>query len=288
MIIAERNDNMTLGEKIYRLRTQKGLSQETFGEMLGVSRQSVSKWETNQSVPELEKVIAISELFDVTTDYLLKDRDDRTDRTKTSVEEADKSMADTLASSYMINTARPRYNHYEYKSQKTIKGLPLVHINLGMGLYRAKGIIAIGNLAAGVVALGFLSAGAVSAGLLSAGVLLAVGTIAAGFISMGSFAVGCIAFGAISIGIFCMGALNIGEFGVGALSYGKQVAIGDEAHGRIALGFSRAAGELYEEVNKAGKFDYPTIEKIIDENVSPYWFPFRAWIKGIIRMMGKQ
>lgn len=267
---------MTLGEKIYKLRTENNLSQEAFGECLGVSRQSVSKWETNQSVPELEKIIAISELFDVTTDYLLKDRDDRTDRTK--------AAADTTFSSYMINTARP---HYEYKSQKTIKGLPLVHINLGMGVYRAKGIFAIGNLASGVVALGFLSAGVVSAGLLSAGLLLAVGTAAVGFISAGSFAVGCIAFGAISIGIFCMGALNIGEFCFGALSYGKQVAIGDEAHGRIALGFSRAAGEVYEEVSKLQKFDYPTIEKIIDENVSSYWFPFRSWIKGIIRMMGK-
>ncbi|MCM1254401.1 MAG: helix-turn-helix domain-containing protein [Clostridium sp.] len=281
--MAERNNSMTLGEKIYGLRTQKGLSQETFGEMLGVSRQSVSKWETNQSVPELEKVIAISELFDVTTDYLLKDREiERIEQPP--AEETGRSAADTTSSSYMINTARP---HYEYKSQKTVRGLPLVHINLGMGLYRAKGIIAIGNMAAGVVALGLLSAGVISVGLLSAGLLLAVGTIAAGLISMGSFAVGCVAFGAISIGIFCMGALNIGEFCFGALSYGKQVAVGDEAHGRIALGFSRAAGELYEEVNKAGKFDYPTIEKVIDENVASYWFPFRAWIKGIIRVMGR-
>lgn len=270
---------MTLGEKIYRLRTEKNLSQEAFGECLGVSRQSVSKWETDQSVPELEKIIAISELFDVTTDYLLKDREDRTNR----AEETNRSAANTT--SYIINTARP---HYEYKSKKTVKGLPLVHINIGLGAYRAKGILAIGNLASGVFALGFLSAGIVSAGLLSAGILLSFGTIAVGLlISMGSFAVGCIAFGAITVGVFCMGAVNFGEFCLGALSYGRQVAIGDEAHGRIALGFSRAAGEVYEEVSKSQKFDYPTIDKIIDEKVSSYWFPFRAWIKGIIRMMAK-
>lgn len=64
---------MTLGEKIFRLRTEQGFSQETFGEKLGVSRQSVSKWETDQSVPELDKIVAISELFGVSTDYLLKD-----------------------------------------------------------------------------------------------------------------------------------------------------------------------------------------------------------------------
>ncbi len=62
---------MTLGEKIYGLRLKKGISQEVFGEQLGVSRQSVSKWETDQSVPELDKIIAISELFGVSTDYLL-------------------------------------------------------------------------------------------------------------------------------------------------------------------------------------------------------------------------
>ncbi len=64
---------MTLGEKIYSLRVKNGLSQEAFGEKLGVSRQSVSKWETDQSVPELDKIVMISELFTVTTDYLLKE-----------------------------------------------------------------------------------------------------------------------------------------------------------------------------------------------------------------------
>ena len=64
---------MTLGEKIYRLRTEQGMSQENFGDMLGVSRQSVSKWETDQSVPELDKVVAISEMLGVSTDYLLKE-----------------------------------------------------------------------------------------------------------------------------------------------------------------------------------------------------------------------
>lgn len=258
---------MTLGEKIYRLRTEQGLSQEAFGECLGVSRQSVSKWETDQSVPELEKIIAISELFGVTTDYLLKEKEERINVVENAAED---------------NISRP---HYEYKSKKIIKGLPLVHVNIGMGAYRAKGIVAIGNFSCGVFSIGLLSAGVVSIGILSAGILLALGNIAVGLISMGTFAVGCFAFGAFSIGIFCMGALNFGQFCFGALSYGKQVAIGDEAHGRIALGFSRAAGELYEEVSKTYQFDYPTIEKVIDENVSPYWGPFRALIKGILRIM---
>lgn len=260
---------MTLGEKIFRLRSEKGLSQEAFGDMLGVSRQSVSKWETDQSLPELEKIVVISELFGISTDYLLKE----------NMEKPEISIAKTGD----IKSKKP---HYEYKSKKTIRGVPLVHVNFGLGLYRAKGIFAIGNIATGVFALGFIAAGIIDVGLLAVG-LLAFGTIAVGMVSMGTLAVGCIAFGAFTFGIFCGGALNFGQFCFGALSFGKQVAIGDEAHGKIALGFSRAAGELYQEVNKEGNFDYQTIERLIDENVSPYWWPFREWMKGIVWMMGR-
>lgn len=265
-------NNMTLGEKIYRLRAEKGLSQEAFGDMLGVSRQSVSKWETDQSQPELEKIVAISELFEVSTDYLLKENLEKPQTART---------ADDVEPVHV----RPKKPHYEYKSKKTIKGIPLVHVNFGLGLYRAKGILAIGNIATGVLAIGFLSAGIVDVGLLAFGVL-AIGTVALGLISMGTLAVGCIAMGAFTFGIFCMGALNFGQFCFGALSFGKQIAVGDEAHGKIALGFSRAAGELYQEVNKDGQFDYQTVERLIEENVASYWWPFREWMKGILRMMG--
>ncbi len=64
---------MTIGEKISALRKEKGLSQESFAEALGVSRQSVSKWESGSSIPEIDKVVAMSSLFSVSTDYLLKD-----------------------------------------------------------------------------------------------------------------------------------------------------------------------------------------------------------------------
>ena len=54
------------------LRKQKGYSQEELADKVGVSRQAVSKWESEQTTPDLEKVIAMSELFEVTTDYILK------------------------------------------------------------------------------------------------------------------------------------------------------------------------------------------------------------------------
>ncbi|MBQ4604705.1 MAG: helix-turn-helix domain-containing protein [Clostridia bacterium] len=64
---------MTISEKISILRKEKNLSQEAFAEALGVSRQSVSKWESGSALPDTDKIIAMSELFGVSTDYLLKD-----------------------------------------------------------------------------------------------------------------------------------------------------------------------------------------------------------------------
>lgn len=62
-----------LAEKVQSLRKTKGMSQEQLAELLGVSRQSVSKWESGQSVPEVDKIVQMSEIFNVTTDYILKD-----------------------------------------------------------------------------------------------------------------------------------------------------------------------------------------------------------------------
>lgn len=63
---------MTLGQRIYTYRTQKQLSQATLAELLEVSRQSVSKWETDASVPELDKLIKMGELFEISLDELIK------------------------------------------------------------------------------------------------------------------------------------------------------------------------------------------------------------------------
>ena len=63
---------MNLGETIYKLRTEKQFSQGELAEMLEVSRQSISKWENNSAVPELEKLIRLSEIFEVSLDELVK------------------------------------------------------------------------------------------------------------------------------------------------------------------------------------------------------------------------
>ena len=64
---------MILAEKIIRLRKQMGWSQEELAEKMNISRQSVSKWESTNSIPDLNKIILLGEIFDVSTDYLLKD-----------------------------------------------------------------------------------------------------------------------------------------------------------------------------------------------------------------------
>lgn len=63
---------MTFGEKLQRLRQRAGMSQDALAEKLGVSRQAVSRWERDETMPETDKVIALAELFGVTTDYLLR------------------------------------------------------------------------------------------------------------------------------------------------------------------------------------------------------------------------
>ena len=63
---------MTMADRIQSLRKAKGISQEELADKIGVSRQAISKWESEQSSPDLEKIIRLSDYFEVTTDYLLK------------------------------------------------------------------------------------------------------------------------------------------------------------------------------------------------------------------------
>ena len=70
--INEGGRDMNVADRIQNLRKIKGISQEQLAEAIGVSRQAVSKWESEQSTPDLEKIVLMSNFFDVTTYYLLK------------------------------------------------------------------------------------------------------------------------------------------------------------------------------------------------------------------------
>lgn len=97
---------MTTGEKIIELRKRNGYSQEELAEKLDVSRQSVSKWELNASTPDLERIVQMSELFHVSTDYLLK--------------EGDQSQVDTQAGRWLGDEEVERFLAYKRKEQKTL------------------------------------------------------------------------------------------------------------------------------------------------------------------------
>ena len=62
---------MTIGQRIAQKRKEQGLSQEALGERLGVSRQSIYKWESDAALPEIDKLVALAKLFGVTVGWLL-------------------------------------------------------------------------------------------------------------------------------------------------------------------------------------------------------------------------
>ncbi len=73
---------MNIADRIQNLRKAKGISQEELADKIGVSRQAVSKWESEQSTPDIEKIIIMSDYFEVTTDYLLKGIEPKPDETR--------------------------------------------------------------------------------------------------------------------------------------------------------------------------------------------------------------
>lgn len=67
---------MTLGERIQKLRKYNNHSQEQLAEALGISRQAISKWESNQGQPEISNIIKLAEVYNITTDYILLGKED--------------------------------------------------------------------------------------------------------------------------------------------------------------------------------------------------------------------
>lgn len=76
---------MNIGEKLYELRKEKNLSQEEVADKLNVTRQTISKWETNQSTPDFDKIVPICELFEISTEELLTGK--KTEEEVTSIKE---------------------------------------------------------------------------------------------------------------------------------------------------------------------------------------------------------
>ena len=130
---------------------------------------------------------------------------------------------------------------FEYKSKRTLFGLPLVHINGKWG-GTAKGVVAVGFKACGVVSVGFLSMGVLSAGCLSLGAV-SLGALALGVLALGAVSVGLLlALGAVAAGFVAYGAAAFGGFAAGAFACARYVAVGDHACALIPIAKTFAWG----------------------------------------------
>ena len=245
---------MMFQDRLYRLRRERGLSQEELAGALGVSRQAVQKWESGVSQPTLEKLTALARYFGVTLDWLVNG------------EEAPAAPAQTeQGTPTIINnyyTSRGYWDwRYEYKSKAAIFGLPLVHINLqAAGFCRAKGVIAIGNVATGLITVGGFSLGLVSLGGLSVG-LLALGGVAAGLVGLGGLAIGGLAVGGVAIGAYSIGGAAIGG----------KLAIGGAAVAPVAVGGAADGAKAFV---TNGSADPAALEAAVREACRglPHWF----------------
>lgn len=281
---------MTTGEKIARLRRENNITQEQLAEMLGVSRQSVSKWESDGAYPETDKLIRLGELFRCSLDYLLKEGEacgpcapgagesSRTGETSSNEAAGHGGRGGLAALLFGTSGGAAR----ELKSAKTVHGLPLWHIGkqargiVAVGLH-ARGVIAVGLRAEGVVSLGFLSLGVLSFGFLSIG-LVAAGLFALGLLAAGSIAAGLLAFGAVCFGVVSVGAVAVGEFSVGAMAVGNYLAIGDRASALIAVGDSSAKGTLLSFTGELTAADTALIKQTLAEQVPAYF----GWARRLV------
>jgi len=208
---------MEFADNIMALRRSRGWSQEELGDRLGVSRQTVSKWETGQTTPELEKLIALADVYDLSLDELVG---------RTRAGESGGERVPDL-----------RGVRYEYVSPRRLWGLPLVHVRLGGGARPVRGIVAVGNTAVGVVAVGGLGVGLFTLSGFGVG-LIALGGLAVGLAAAGGVAVGAFALGGVAVGWqIAMGGTAVSRcLAVGGVSLSNQLAVGYTAQGVIAVG----------------------------------------------------
>lgn len=250
---------MAFQEQLILYRKQLGLSQEQLGNLIGVSRQTVSKWELGETTPEMEKLIQLSRIFKTSIDKLVGN------------DYAESQQSD-LKQTEKVEIYLHRW-HYEYKSQRTLFGIPLIHINIGHGLYKAKGIIAVGMVARGILCVGGLSVGIISLGGISCGLFSVGGIALALLMAIGGFSIGTIAMGGLALGIFALGGAAFGVYSVGGAAIALKIAAGGYASAPIAIGDSVRGQYVFDinshlypdEIRNAILYKFPKTWKFIVE-----------------------
>lgn len=270
---------MNFAEKLQSYRKQKGMSQEKLAEVIGVSRQAVSKWESGQSYPEMDKMIALSDLFQVSIDHLVKDLPAESGALALDPVPGNQAIPEESSPSSTIYVRSYLY-HYEYKSKATLFGVPLVHINYGRGkVYIAKGIIAVGNISIGLLSLGIFALGGISIGVLSAG-LISLAAFSLGLLlAVGGVAAGTFAMGGVALGIFAFGGLAMGMFSVGGAAIASRIAIGGYANAHIAIGnVARGAYTILVEDNQFSVIYADQVRALIHQEYPGLWRPIVEWL----------
>lgn len=220
---------MNFETRLYELRKKAGLSQEELANLVGVSRQAVQKWEAGTSRPDVDNLTALAGYFNVTLDWLITGR------------EAERPQVGPVV---VENHYHYEGWRYEYKSERTLFGLPLVHINLSQrGLTWARGIVAIGNVATGFLAIGCFAAGLVSLGAIALG-LLALAGMAMGLIALGGIGLGVIAAGGCALGYLAIGGSAVGVYAAGGAAVASKVAVGASASAELLAVGREAAGAV--------------------------------------------
>ncbi|TGA97132.1 XRE family transcriptional regulator [Sporolactobacillus shoreae] len=259
---------MNFHEKMQSLRKKQGMSQEKLAEIVGVSRQAVSKWESGQSDPDKDKLIVFSDLFGVSTDKLIRDE------LSIEVERHQENDPGTYYDAW----------RYEFKSKRTLFGLPLVHINLGPGFCVAKGILAIGTVSIGALSIGGISLGGLCLGGLSAGFLGFGGIVLGLILAVGGLSIGALAIGGLAIGVLSLGGLSVGVFSIGGTAIASHVAIGGYAEGHIAIGQSpHGVIRIVTHTKDLSDLTSVQVRKLILKEYPGLWKPMIDWLTFFFR-----
>lgn len=190
----------SLSKKLKEYRSRHNLTQKELAARLFVSDKAISKWERGNGLPDIETLVRLADLLGTPVEDLLKEK-------------------------------KETY-YYEYKSERTVLRLPLMHIlipNLFLLLNQvtsvraffvlmkelptASGWFSLGVKAKGIIALGVVSLGFLSIGLLSFG-MLGIGTVSIGVIAIGNLCFGLL----VGIGNLAIGSIVVGNLGVGWLA----------------------------------------------------------------------
>ncbi len=241
---------MNFHKELQRLRKAQGLSQEELGEKLGVSRQTISKWESESAYPDMLNLMAICKHFGVTADDLINGTEQG--EAPETIEAVPEKKAD-------------RSFHVEYKSRANIKGLPLVHINYGLGNYRAKGVLAIGNISTGLLSIGLIARGFITIGVLSIG-LFALGVLSLGLLAVGCIGLGILCIAGIAFGVMTLGGVALGVVSIGGCALSTHISVGGVALAPVSIGFI-VKGEsvmTLKELGEISRVSADSVKAVID------------------------